>query len=76
MAVSRKRHLAKAVTWRIVASLITVGATLVVTGSWKAGLSIGLVDALVKFAAYYYHERLWYKSRWGITENLNKEEGR
>ena len=72
MAVSKKRHLAKAVTWRIVASLITVGATLVVTGSWKAGLSIGAVDALVKFAAYYYHERLWYKSRWGITEDPDK----
>ena len=66
MAVSKKRHLAKAVTWRIIASLITILTTYVITGSWRAGLSIGAIDTVIKFAAYYAHERAWYRSKWGI----------
>ena len=73
MAVSKKRHLAKATTWRITATIITVVSTWVVTGSWTAGLSIGAIDSVVKFAAYYYHERMWYKTRWGIDSSPNKD---
>ena len=59
--VSAKRHLAKAVTWRIIAS-VTTGAI-----AWYFGLPPGavgavfLADLVIKFVMYYAHERLWYK---------------
>lgn len=60
-SVSHKRHLAKAVTWRIVASLTTALI------AWAFGLppkAIGgvfIADLIIKFVLYYGHERLWYK---------------
>ncbi len=68
MAVARKRHLAKAFTWRIIATLITVVITFCVTGSLEAGLSVGAFDVVLKLAAYYFHERAWYKTKWGVSE--------
>lgn len=62
MSVSKKRHIAKAVTWRIVASTTTALI------AWAFGLpakAIGAVfftDLVVKFILYYYHERLWYEN--------------
>lgn len=76
MAVAKKRHLAKAFTWRIIATTITTVTTWFVTGSVTAGLSIGLIDAAIKFGVYYYHERLWYKFRWGIQSDVPKNKGK
>lgn len=59
-AVTRKRHLAKAVTWRIVASIVTALI------AWFFGLppkAVGAVfaaDLIIKFVLYYAHERVWY----------------
>ena len=59
--VDSKRHLAKAVTWRIVASTVTALI------AWAFGLppnAIGAVfiaDLVIKFVLYYAHERVWYK---------------
>ena len=59
--VSHKRHLAKAVTWRIVASITTAAI------AWFFGLpmeAVGAVfvaDLIIKFVMYYAHERVWYK---------------
>jgi len=66
--VSKKRHLAKAVTWRGAATTITIITTFCVTGDWRAGLSVGLADTIIKLWAYYFHERLWYRSKWGVQE--------
>jgi uncharacterized membrane protein len=60
-SVSKKRHLTKAVTWRIIASITTVLI------AWYFGLppkAIGAVfaaDLVIKFILYYAHERVWYK---------------
>jgi len=59
--VSHKRHLAKAITWRIIASLTTALI------AWAFGLppkAIGgvfVADLIIKFVLYYAHERAWYK---------------
>lgn len=59
--VTKTRHLAKAVTWRIIASTTTAII------AWFFGLppkAIGAVfvaDLIIKFILYYGHERLWYK---------------
>jgi len=60
--VERKRHLAKAITWRIIASITTAFI------AWFFGLhpkAIGAVfvaDLVIKFILYYAHERVWYKN--------------
>jgi uncharacterized membrane protein len=67
--VSAKRHLAKAITWRIAASTITA---LIAFGFGLPAKAIGgvfFVDLVLKFVLYYYHERLWYKHiRYGVKD--------
>jgi len=64
--VERKRHLAKAVTYRLFGSMGTAAIAYVATGDAKLGASIGGLDMLVKIGLYYIHERAWYRIRWGV----------
>ena len=66
--VKKKRHLAKALTWRVIASLISFVLGWAITGDITAGLKIGALDIIIKFIAYYIHERAWYRSKFGIEE--------
>ena len=59
--VSKKRHLAKAVTWRIVASITTAGIAFAFGLPPKAVGGVFVADLIIKFVLYYGHERLWYK---------------
>ncbi len=59
--ISRKRHLAKAVTWRVVATSATVVIAWTVTGDWRVGVEVGAVEFFAKMFLYYLHERFWYK---------------
>ena len=58
---SWKRHAAKAMTWRIVATTTTVIIVGIVTGEWAIAGGVGAVDAAVKMVLYYLHERVWYR---------------
>ena len=69
MSVLPRRHLAKAITWRIVASLTTFAIGWAVTGNLDFGMAIGAADVLIKIMLYYLHERAWYHSRFGIVED-------
>lgn len=57
---SRKRHIAKSITWRLVGSIDTILISWIITGSPKMGAQIGLVEALSKVFLYYFHERIWF----------------
>lgn len=65
--IDKKRHLAKTITWRIIASLITFVIAYIVTGSFKFGTSVTLFDFFIKMIIYYYHERIWYNFDFGIS---------
>ena len=57
---SKIRHLAKAVTWRIIASITT---TIIAFYFGLPAKAIGLVffaDLIIKFILYYVHERIWF----------------
>ena len=58
---SWKRHAAKAMTWRIVATTTTVVIVGIATGEWAMAGGVGAVDAAVKMVLYYLHERVWYR---------------
>ena len=44
---TRKRSLVKSLSWRVIGLVLTFVTAWVVTGSWRAGLAVGLVDFLV-----------------------------
>lgn len=58
---SRKRHIAKAITWRIIGTLDTMVLGWVLSGDIFTGLKIGGFEVITKMGFYYLHERLWYK---------------
>ncbi len=63
-----RRALAKATTWRILATAITAGCTWAVTGEVAFAASVGALDAFVKFGSYYLHERFWDRVDSGRTQ--------
>ncbi len=68
MTEKPQRHIAKAITWRVVASLTTFFLGWIVTGNIDFGLIIGASDAIIKIILYYFHERLWHRSKFGRVE--------
>ena len=56
---SRIRALAKALTWRITATLTTALIAFLVTGELGVAVMIGGIEFLIKFFIYYAHERAW-----------------
>lgn len=57
----KKRHLLKTITWRIIATIITFLIALTLTGNFHIAVGIGFIEVFVKMAAYYGHERFWFK---------------
>jgi uncharacterized membrane protein len=67
--VDKKRHLAKAVTWRIIASITTALIAWTFGLPLKAVGAVFVVDLIIKFVMYYAHERVWYKYiKFGVKE--------
>jgi|TARA_B110000503_G_C6938855_1_gene326004 adenylylsulfate kinase len=56
---SRTRSLAKALTWRITATLTTATIAYIVTGELGTAAIIGGIEFVLKFVMYYGHERAW-----------------
>ncbi|MGB5244265.1 MAG: DUF2061 domain-containing protein [Lutimonas sp.] len=65
---SRKRHLGKTVTWRIVGTIDTMIIAWVITGNPLTGLKIGFTEVVTKMLLYYLHERAWYKINFGLEQ--------
>ena len=63
---SRKRSLAKTLTWRVTATFDTFLISLFITGSIAWASSIASIEVLTKMFLYYGHERLWDRFGWGI----------
>ncbi|MDA8878337.1 DUF2061 domain-containing protein [Porticoccaceae bacterium] len=56
---SHVRSLAKALTWRVTATLTTAVIAYIVTGEVRAAVIIGGIEFVLKFVIYYGHERAW-----------------
>ena len=64
--IDRKRHILKTITWRIVGTIDTMLIGWFISGDPTVGLSIGGLELATKSLLYYFHERAWYKSDFGI----------
>ncbi len=60
-----RRSLAKAISWRVLATLITGTIVYLLTGKGEFAATVGLVDTSLKFAVYFGHERAWNKLSYG-----------
>ena len=65
---ANKRHLYKTVTWRLVGTLDTMIIGYLVTGNAIIGLKICFFEVATKLILYYLHEKIWYKSNFGIED--------
>ena len=63
MPDSRTRSLAKALSWRITATLTTALIAYIVTGEMDTAVMIGGIEFILKFFIYYGHERAWHRIR-------------
>jgi uncharacterized membrane protein len=63
---SRKRHIAKTITWRFIGTLDTMILAWVISGDPLIGLKIGFAEVVTKMLLYYFHERFWYKINYGL----------
>lgn len=60
---SIKRHLAKTISYRIMATAITIGTALILGLDIKASTLLGVGEIMIKPVFYFFHERLWYNLR-------------
>jgi len=66
--VSYKRHLAKTITWRLIGTLDTIVISWIISGNPIIGLKVGFVEVFTKMFLYFLHERIWYKTKFGIKK--------
>lgn len=70
MHVSKKRHVAKTISYRLLSTLIGFLIMFLITGSIKIGAAFSIAELVYKPIQYYLHERIWY--RW-VTYGLEKD---
>lgn len=70
---SKKRHLLKSISWRILGTLDTMTLAWIITGDPYTGLKIGATEVLTKMILYYLHERVWYRINFGLDSRKSKE---
>ena len=63
VTISKKRHVVKTITWRIIGTLDTMFLAWLITGDPVAGFKIGALELVTKFILYYIHERIWVNIR-------------
>ena len=69
---SKKRHIAKTITWRFIGTLDTMTLAWIVSGNPLAAIQIGFAEVVTKMIFYYIHERIWYKINFGISKRNNE----
>ena len=63
-----QRSAAKAITWRVTATIDTFIISWLITGRLEWATAIAGVEVLTKVLIYYLHERLWTRVKWGKEE--------
>ena len=65
---TKRRSLLKTLSWRVIATVITMLIAFLLTSEIKFAVEIGLLDTTIKLAAYFAHERMWLRIPWGRRE--------
>ena len=62
---TQRRSIAKSISWRIFAAIITGCVVYGMTGKSEFAAKVGLIDTLVKLLIYFLHERVWNRINYG-----------
>lgn len=65
---SRRRSVAKAISYRIFATIITCLIAWLLSGQLTLAFQIGVVDGISKLLGYFLHERVWARIRYGAPK--------
>ncbi len=65
MGDTRKRSIAKIITWHIIAPTFTLAIIYFFTGQFIASTKATLTALAVGMLMFYVHERVWNKIKWG-----------
>jgi uncharacterized membrane protein len=65
---SKKRSLAKTVTYRLISSAIGFVVVWILSDNVKTGAMFSLAEIIYKPLQYYIHERVWQHIKWGRNE--------
>ena len=69
MEVSKKRHIAKTISYRIISTAIGISVVWFVSDSLEVGTAFGIAELVYKPMQYYIHERVWYRwIKYGLKE--------
>ena len=63
---SKKRSLAKTISWRITGSFSTFLITYLISGNFAIASSVAVVQITANTILYFIHERIWNRFSWGI----------
>ena len=63
-----RRTLVKTITWRAIALFTTIIVVYAYSGDIKESFVVGGVANGLKMVFYYVHERVWNRSKFGITK--------
>ena len=62
---TRRRSVAKTISWRVLGSIDTMVLGYIFTGSVAIAGSIASAEVITKIVLYYLHERGWAHIKWG-----------
>ncbi|MBI87920.1 MAG: hypothetical protein CMB67_02675 [Euryarchaeota archaeon] len=65
---NRTRSIVKTLTWRTIATTDTILIAWYLTGDFRIGLGIASIEVVTKMFLYYFHERAWSWSDWGLED--------
>jgi len=66
------RSVAKAISWRIVATLTTIFLVFAFTGNLVISGGVALTELITKIVIYYVHERVWNAIGFGRIKKPNE----
>lgn len=68
MKESHLRSLIKAISWRLMGTVMTMLISFIITQKVSFAIYIGLFEFLSKVAFFYFHERLWGAISFGLSK--------
>jgi uncharacterized membrane protein len=66
---TKRRSLAKAISWRVFATLITTAVAYALTSEIRFAMEIGALDTGAKLLIYFAHERVWQRIPYGKLDS-------
>jgi len=66
---TRKRIIAKTITFKILAMSVAFLLTLFFTGNKETAAFLAIANSITTLIGFYLHEKIWTKYKWQITDN-------